>query len=216
MPHTITILTYGFGLFGLAFLVAAIMSLRNVRLMQFTGRLAVSISLLAMSSAFAVLTIATQGYRALTHEDTAAIVELQPLGPKRFRARLQLPNGHTTSYVIAGDQLYIDAHILKWKPIANFLGLHTAYSLDRIGGRYRTLEDEQHDPRTVYGIGRNRLLDMFNLRQRYEILAPLVDAEYGSATFVSINGPCTLHVQVSTSGLLIRKVAEPASTVTAE
>jgi hypothetical protein len=41
-------------------------------------------------------------------------------------------------------------------------------------------------------------------------LAPVFDAEYGSATFVPVTGPAELEVRVSTSGLLIRKVeAEP-------
>ena len=47
------------------------------------------------------------------------------------------------------------------------------------------------------------------------MLAPLLDAEYGSATFITVDGPCTLHVLVSTTGLLIRKVdgarVDPAS-----
>jgi hypothetical protein len=43
------------------------------------------------------------------------------------------------------------------------------------------------------------------LRRRYVVLAPLVDAEYGSASFVAVTRPAELDVRVSTSGLLIRE-----------
>jgi hypothetical protein len=38
------------------------------------------------------------------------------------------------------------------------------------------------------------------------VLRPLVDAEYGSASFITVTRPTTFLVQVSTSGLLIRPV----------
>lgn len=205
MPDTLTILTFLFGLLGLALLVGAVVSLRRANLFRFANRFTLATALFALSAGFAILTISTQGYRAFTHEDVAAVVDIQPLGPQRFRASLHLPDGQVSSYVIAGDEFYIDAHILKWKPIANLLGLHTAYALDRIGGRYRTLEDERHAPRTVYRVGTKHFMDLFDLRQRYATLAPLLDAEYGSATFVTVDGPATLEVRVSTTGLLIRK-----------
>ena len=39
------------------------------------------------------------------------------------------------------------------------------------------------------------------------LFAPLVDAEYGSGTFVSVTRPAELEVRVSTTGLLMREVA---------
>ena len=47
-------------------------------------------------------------------------------------------------------------------------------------------------------------LDMFSLRQSYSLLAPLLDTEYGSATFIAVDEPATFEVRVSTTGLLIR------------
>ena len=46
------------------------------------------------------------------------------------------------------------------------------------------------------------------LRSRYTFLAPLVDAEYGSATFVPVTHPAELELRVSTTGLLVRPVGE--------
>ena len=46
---------------------------------------------------------------------------------------------------------------------------------------------------------------MFDLRRRFAILTPLVDAEYGSATFINANSTAEFRIMVSTTGLLIRK-----------
>lgn len=204
MPGVVSALALVFAVLGLVYLIAAASALRRGRLLRSTTRLALSAVLLAVSASFAALIAGTLGYRALTHEEVAAIVETQPLGPQRFHARLRFPDGRVASYTLAGDELYVDAHILKWKPLANFLGLHTAYELDRIAGRYRQLADEQKAPRTVHGVGADRPIDMFDLRQRYAVLAPLLDTEYGSATFVAVDRPARLEVRVSTTGLLIR------------
>jgi hypothetical protein len=195
-----------FAVVGLAFLIAAVSALRRVRLVRMSLRLVLAVALFAVAGFFAALSVGTQGYRALTREEVAAIVETQPLGPQRFRVRVRFPDGRVAAHTLAGDELYVDAHILKWKPIANFLGLHTAYELDRVGGRYQQLSDEQNAPRTIYGLGDKKPVDMFNLRRRYTALAPLLDADYGSATFVAVEQPATLEVRVSTTGLLIRKI----------
>ena len=206
MPGIVTITALALMGLGLLALIAAASALRRGRLVRFGTRLALSALLLSAAALFGIVVIGTAGYRALTHEAVAAIVETRPLGPQRFEARFRFPDGRVASYTLAGDELYVDAHILKWKPIANLIGLHTAYELDRVAGRYRALGDEQRAPRTVHGLGADRPIDLFELRQRYAVLAPLLDAEYGSATFVPVEEPATLELRVSTSGLLLRRV----------
>ena len=107
-------------------------------------------------------------------------------------------------FELSGDAVYVDAHILKWRPIANFFGLHTAYELDRIAGRYNTLADEQSREHTVESLARSKPVDLFTLARESKLLTPLVDAEYGSATFIGTQQPATFQVTVSTTGLLVR------------
>lgn len=145
-----------------------------------------------------------RGYRALTHEETAARITVRPAGPQRFEATFRFPDGRETAFEILGDQIYVDAQILKWKPLANLLGLHTAYALDRAGGRYRDILQERSGPRTVHLLAEERTVDLFSLRLRHGLLAPLLDAEYGSATYVPVTGPAELELRVSTTGLLLR------------
>jgi hypothetical protein len=57
-------------------------------------------------------------------------------------------------------------------------------------------------------LGQEKPFDLFNLRQRYVLLAPLLDAEYGSASFVPVTRPTDLELRVSSTGLLIREAGK--------
>jgi hypothetical protein len=194
-----------FGLLSLIFLALGIAAARRKKLLGTAADVTVALLMLSLSALFGVIAVSTQGYRALVREETAAWVSTTPTGPQSFAARVRLPDGTERTYALAGDQFYIDAHILKWKPMANMLGLHTQYELDRISGRYMDLNDEQAKPRSVFGLGTDGGLDMFSLRQRFPLLRFLVDAEYGSASFIETRERGAFQVRVSTSGLLIRK-----------
>lgn len=189
---------------SLAFLAIGLLALRNRRVLGAVSGALVALLLLAVAGLLATLAVATQGYRALTFEQVAAAVTVVPEGSQRFSATFRFPDGREQRFTLGGDELYVDAHILKWKPIVNVLGLHTAYELDRVAGRYRLLTDENTKPRTVFSLAQPKPLDLFDLRRRYALLAPLLDAEYGSATFIDAARPAELELRVSTSGLLIR------------
>jgi hypothetical protein len=189
---------------GLLLLVVGMFQAAFRKLFGLAFSLLLVIVLLCVGSLVAAIAVAAHGYRALTHEEVAATVMVQPLGPQAFSARVRTKDGRETAYRLAGDELYVDARVLKWKPIANLLGLHTAYELDRISGRYVDIEDEKTKPRTLHSMASERPVDIFELRRRYHWLEPLVDAEYGSATFIAADRPTTYEVRVSTTGLLVR------------
>lgn len=154
--------------------------------------------------------LGTRGYRALTREELAARVEVEPLAEQSFRAVVRARGAPPDTFRLAGDQLYVDARVLKWHPWVNLLGVHTAYRLTRIGGRYRSIEDERTRERTVYALSEQGPVEFFRVAEALPALSRLVDAVYGSASFVPADSPRTFEVRVSTSGLLIR--ARPDST----
>jgi hypothetical protein len=194
-----------FGLIGLLQMAAGFIVLFRRRPGGFLVRLLIGFAVSALGLAAAMVAVGIRGYEAFTRETVAARISVTPSGPQRFDARVKFPDGREAGFVIAGDELYVDAHILKWKPIANVLGLHTAYELDRISGRYRAVEQERKDLRTVYPLGTPKAIDLFDLRERHAWLGPLLDVQYGSASFVPVTKPAELEVRVSTSGLLIRE-----------
>jgi hypothetical protein len=145
-------------------------------------------------------------FQALTRETTAATIRIEPTGPQRFSATVTLRDGTSRRFALAGDQVWVDAQIVKWHPWANALGLHTAYRLERIGGRYRSLDDERTAARTVDALHDDaRPSDLVAWAGRRDWLRPLIDARYGSASYLAADAPATVEVRVSTSGLLMRE-----------
>jgi hypothetical protein len=206
MPDALGLVAIAAVALAVAFLAAAVLAARRKRLFGATVGATMVLLCLAVAGLVATISVATQGYRALTREELAATVVVRPTALHQFVAQVILPDGRDTMFVLNGDQVYVDAHILKWKPIANLLGLHTAYELDRIGGRYIDLEHERDSVRTVFSLSQPKRMDMFTLRRRWAAFAPLLDTEYGSGTFVTAQRPDSLEVLVSTTGLLIRRV----------
>lgn len=201
-----------FGVLGAVLCVAALVALMRLKPLGFIVRALAAGCLLALGGLLSALAIGIQGYQALTHETLAAKIDVAPVAPKRFNATFRFPDGTERSYELAGDAIYVDAHILKWKPLANFMGLHSAYELDRVGGRYYALEQERTAERSLHTLSQDKPVDLFDLRQRYAFLEPLLDAEYGSASFVPVTGPAHFELRVSTTGLLIRQVPKADST----
>ena len=205
MPSTVVIVVVCLLVFGIALCATGLRAFRRRRWLGGGMRGLAGLLLLALAALLVTITLGIRGYRALTYEAVAATVKTEPVAPQRFRATIVLPppDGRLAMYDLAGDAFYVEAHILKWHAWANLLGLHTAYELDRVAGRYNDLADERGKPHTVYSVARNKPVDVFSLARR-TLLGALVDAEYGSAAFVAGDKPAAYQVRVSTTGLLMR------------
>lgn len=204
MPDSLVIIALFFLLLSGAFLRVVLKGIKKRKIMGTAMNLTLTLLMFSLALLCGTVSIATQGYRALTHEELAAEIDIATTGHQRFTARFHFPDKSESTFDLAGDEIYVDAHILKWKPIVNIFGIHTVYELNRVAGRYSRLEDERTMPRTVFTLSKNKPLDMFDLRHKYIFLAPLLDAEYGSATFIQVHNTPKIKVLVSTTGLLIR------------
>ena len=208
MPFTIA--AVALGALGAILVIGGLLAIIRIRPVQFAVRTLAGLLLIALGALAGAVAAGMQGYQALTREDVAARLLVRPTGEQRFTATVRYPDGREAVYEVAGDEIYVDAHILKWKPLANLFGLHTAYELDRLAWRYRDIAQERSAPRTVHELARERPVDLFKLRQRYAFLEPLLDAEYGSASFARVTQPAELEVRVSATGLLMRNATPGA------
>jgi len=208
MTGILRIVMVGFDLVAVILIIIAASAWRNRRrLSSSVGFLAAALCL-TVGMLLGAISVGIHGYRAFTQEALAATIKTEPLGPHHFRATVTLADSSLHMFDLAGDAVYVDAHVLKWRPIGTLLGLETVYELDRIAGRYQALSDEQQQERTVYSLATKKPFDAFDLARSYWVLRPFVDAEYGSATFIG-TAPrgATYEVRVSTTGLLVRRVA---------
>ena len=192
------------GSVSVLFLIAGIAASKKRKVLGAVRNFTFTLLMLVLALLFATITVSLKGYQALTHEELAATVEIIPVSNQRFIAQFTFPDNTRSEFELAGDELYVDAHILKWKSIANLFGLHTFYELDRVAGRYSEIEEETSKNRTVYSLSKEKMINIFDLRVEYELLSLLLDAEYGSATFINVSKSSKFKIMVSTTGLLIR------------
>ena len=167
-------------LFGLFYLGAGFRSLKRIEPITSVAHITISLTFFILSFAFVLGFVTLKGYKAFTYEALVATIHVEPIEEGQFYAHFQFSDGKKHTYKIHGQELYVDAHILKWSPLANFMGIHTSYQLARVGGRYQTVMDEINNKRSIFPVGEENKNDLFKLRKKFSSLTFLVDAEYGA------------------------------------
>jgi hypothetical protein len=198
-------------IFGLLLLALACQRLLRARFVAAGGTGFMGILLLAIAAVFFVVSMNLHTYARLTHEQPVAEIVFEGGDPQQFRATLtQVPGGEMRLLVLAGDEWQLDARVLKWRGWANLLGLDAQYRLERISGRYRDIEQERHDERTVYALSENPGIDLWTLSTQYPRWLPFVDAVYGSAVYLPMADGARYEVSIGQSGLIARPLNEAA------
>lgn len=213
MATLLALLGLLFATAGLVLCFSGLRALWRARPWGFAARIASGALMLALGTLVTTAGLGLGGYRLLAHEALAARIVVEPLGKQRFAAVFEFPDGQSRRFELAGDEIYVDAHILKTTPLAHILGLHTLWELDRVAGRYRDVDEERRSQRTVHALAADNPVDLFALRRRFAGLAPFIDAEYGSASFAPAHETAAFELRVSNSGLLIRRLPGPAAMV---
>lgn len=194
------------------FLVITIRCCRRAQWLRgsFNGSLSLSTILLSIT----LLLIASNlyNYQRLSHEQYVADVHIKKLTAQRYQLTLETPHQETQQFTLLGDDWQIDARVLKWHPYANLLGLDLQYQLERISGRFTDINQEKSSSRSVYALGTDHRIDIWQLARRYPEWLPFVDAVYGSAAYVPLSDGAEYQIFATQSGLMIRTANNSANT----
>jgi len=157
-------------------------------------------------------------YRQLLKESSIATIHFEKNSPQTFTAILITDDQRKHYFQLKGDQWQIDARIIRWHPNLARMGFKTIYRMERISGRYQSIQQELHAERTVYPINLNDNLsssfsrfgvDMWAQVKQMPWLHRWVDASYGSATYVPLADGAVYDIKMGYSGLS----AHPVNTV---
>lgn len=148
---------------------------------------------------------ALRGYRFLGEEAPVVELDAHILSPQRWAVTLAWPDGSTRQLQLAGDDWRVEAVVLKWPLPAVLAGLPPLYRLDRIDGRYDDPAQEASAPRTVIGLGSADGFDLLDLRRQYPRALPMVDAVYGSGTFLPLVDGGHYSVSLTRTGALVAR-----------
>lgn len=201
----------GFGIVGALVLLLAIKSLftRGWFLGWIKGMFAIALLLLASTAGLMGWDAYT--YHELLEETSVATISFEKLDEQHFQAILVNGDGKEERYELKGDQWQLDARIFKWSPNFAKLGMKPGYRLDRLSGRYYSLEKERHAERTVYQLNPSRTsVDIWRWIKLIDSNVRWLDALYGSATFVPMTDGALYEINLSHTGLLSRPLNERA------
>jgi len=193
-----------FALIALLFLVSTVRQARRRRLLRATGSLAFGATSAALATAFVMLFISYLGYHRLTAEELVGIIEFEQYDEEEYTARLMLDGELDRLLTLRGDEWQIDARVITWKPPATILGLDPVYQLDRLSGRYASIDRERSEPRTVHALTDEEAVDLWTLARRFPRFAPGVDAYYGTATFLPMADGARFRITLSRDALIAR------------
>ena len=169
------------------------------------GRALSGLVLLLIAALITLLALDLRTYFELTYEQPVATVRFRALGPQYFRARLSYGGHRVIETDLHGDEWELDARIIKWRGFANVLGLKTLYRLDRLSGRYRSVRQERTAIHSAVSLSPATWPDSWSLMHRYQQWLPwLLDASYGSGTFLPMANGAEYRVTLSPTGLVAR------------
>jgi len=151
-------------------------------------------------------------FNRLTDEAPIAKLRFTQLAAQKYAVELRSGDFcQSQTFELYGDEWRIDARFLKWKPLANLLGLDSMYRLERLSGRYQAVSDANTNRHQAWHIGKKPEFDLFRYAKRdWKYWSP-VDTLFGSSVYETIDPAWEYTVYRSQSGLLVRKApAAPA------
>lgn len=154
-----------------------------------------------------------RSYQQVLIDKPVATISFSKVGDQAFVATVALTDsGITTDYYLSGDQWQMDARIIRWKGLLSRAGGKPGYKLERISGRYISIDDERSRERTVHSLREESEfgIDLWAWAYKNQANAPLIDAVYGSATFVPMADGALYEVALSHTGLVAKPLNDAA------
>lgn len=199
------------GVLGLLMIVSVIT--RRGRRGVLTGAAAlIGLALVGASGVIAMVGVNLRTWARLTHEQNVAEITFERLAPRLFTATVRQPDGTETAYDLRGDEWQLDARVIKFPPRANIAGLDALYRLDRLSGRYASVNDEVNQERTVYALAESPGIDLWRLARDRRGAFLNIDASFGSAVYHPMADGARYEIRMSQTSLVSRPLNDAAMT----
>lgn len=150
-------------------------------------------------------------YKQLTAEQKIASIRFKKIDHQHYLAAFTINGGETKEYDLYGDQWQLDSRVIKWSNYAVRFGMKTGYRLDRLAGRYLSLNDERNKTRKVYSINESPAgIDSWLWLNNVDDFISFIDARYGSGVFLPMSDNGFYQISLTNSGLIARPLNQAA------
>jgi len=199
-----------FTLFTFLFLIRAVRCTRRGRILRAGGSGLSGVVSAVLAGAALLLAFNYYSYGRLVSEKVISSIQFRQLAPDEYQARLMISGERDRFYRLRGNEWQLDARLINWKPPATILGLDPIYRLERLSGRFSDIDRERIEARTVHALSPEPFLDVWTIAMRFPLLAPGVDAYYGTATYVPMADGARFDVSLSRDALIARPINDAA------
>ncbi|EAT10710.1 cation/multidrug efflux pump [Bermanella marisrubri] len=140
-------------------------------------------------------------YKNSEKGEVIATLKFDEISSQEFEVEFVDANQTRTLLTLLGDQWQLDARLiaLPWVSVL------PSYKLERLSGRYLTLEQEQNAPRSVHSLGARAPLDTWDWIVKSPWLN-IIQAKYGSAAFMPMADGAIYEVRLYPKGLQAQPV----------
>ena len=175
------------------------------------------LALLALAIGVGIVAWDVYSYKQILTEQPVATINFEAIEDQYFDAIIVDANGKQQRLSLHGDQWQLDARIIKWKGYFSGFGIKPAYRLDRLSGRYYDIQKETTAKRSAYTIVNSPLkLDTWKFINEHARWFSVVDASYGSATYLPMKSGALYEITLSNTGLVARPLNDVASKAVSE
>jgi hypothetical protein len=204
---TFTLLTILIGL------IAAYITYRALRLLWqhpwFVGfcRGLIGLALLSIGILVALSAYDVYSYKQVLQEQVVATINFDKIEDQHFFAVLSDKDGKEQRVELRGDQWQLDARIVKWEGYLATLGIKPAFRLERLSGRYYDIGQETTALRTAHAVHSSLYgVDVWKIFNANPGWFPVIDAIYGSATYLPMKDGALFEISLSNTGLVARPI----------
>jgi hypothetical protein len=167
---------------------------------------------LALAGLIGLIGYDISNYASLPGEQPLVTLTFQAQGPQRYEVRLD-QGKETRTAMLEGDLWQLDLHMLRWKSLAELIGLESGYRLERLSGRYLAVEQQN-----LARYGRVELsekllgVDIWQSLELGQRDMHLVDAQMLRVDYMPIADGAVYTVELAPTGL----IAKPANAAATE
>lgn len=175
------------------------------------------LGLLAFAALIGLTAFDVYSYKQVLQEQVVATINFDRIEDQHYFAVLADKEGKEQRVELRGDQWQLDARIVKWDGYLATLGIKPAYRLERLSGRYYDIEKETSAKRTAYTVHSSLYgIDVWRILNSYPDWIPVIDAVYGSATYLPMEDGALFEITLSNTGLVARPINAAAREAVAE
>ncbi|WP_226686674.1 hypothetical protein [Stutzerimonas stutzeri] len=150
-------------------------------------------------------------YAALPDKEPLVTLSFQVQGPQRYEVSLEQGN-ETRTLMLEGDLWQLDLHLLRWKSLAELIGLESGYRLERLSGRYLAVEQQNLSRHGRVVLSENPLgLDIWDALQLERRDLYFLEPQVLRVDYMPIADGAVYAVELAPTGLLAKPLNAAAT-----